>query len=137
MSLSDIARKLVEGNRYCTLATASLDGKPEAATIQYASKDFELYFETMTSYRKYANLRMNPQASVVITELPKTLQMDGIVKQLSGNDADGARQLLVIKLGEVPTFYRSPDIRFFSFTPTWIRLLTNKGWPPEYETIAP
>ncbi|HSU73045.1 MAG TPA: pyridoxamine 5'-phosphate oxidase family protein [Candidatus Binatia bacterium] len=124
MDVGETVRKLIEGNRHCVLATASASAKPEAALINYASQGMTLYFETMRTYRKYANLGKNALASVVITELPHTLQMDGLAEELSGTEADKALALLIVKLGKTPAIYDHPDIRFFAFKPTWARLFS-------------
>ena len=122
MDPEEITRALLEQNRLCTLATASREGKPEAATIQYAEDaGMNLYFETFASYRKYANIRGNPQASVVITQLPYTIQMDGEIVELSGREVLEAKKSLERK-GHYRKFYEDPDIRFFRFVPSWIRL---------------
>jgi len=136
MEPAALAYKLVTENKPCTLATASKTGKPQAATMQYAADGFTLYFETMSTYRKYANLQENPQASVVITQLQHTLQMDGTVEELSGKNAENAKDLLIASLGKKPGFYSSKELRLFKFTPTWIRVLASEGWPPEFYEVT-
>ena len=131
-----LVKKLISRNTLCTLATASLQGKPEAATIEYGEDEgMNLFFETFLSYRKYLNLKSNPKASIVITEVPHTIQMDGNVEELSGDEAEVAKQLLVKKHGEGSGFYSDPEIKFFKFTPNWIRVLVNDKWPPKYVII--
>src|SRR5574341_1595859 len=132
----EIFRKLLEGNTLCVLATASLDGKPEAATIQYISdSDANMYFETFPKYRKYANLKSNPKASVVITEDKNTVQMDGTASELQGQEAEEAKRKLMERYGPGSGYYSDPQIRFFKFTPTWIRVLIEAKWPPKYVII--
>lgn len=132
----NIFKKLLGENKLCTLATASTDGKPEAATIEYASDDkYDLYFETFPTYRKYNNLKSNPRTSVVITQDQHTIQMDGTVEELSGEEAIRAKNLLITKHGHGTGFYQDPNIRFFRFTPGWIRILVDPKWPPKYQII--
>ncbi len=132
----EIFRKLLDGNTLCVLATASLDGKPEAATIEYvADAEGNLYFETFPKYRKYANLKSNPRASVVITEDPHTIQMDGMVKEIKSKEADEAKQRLLARHGAGSGYYDDPQIRFFKFAPAWIRVLVEAKWPPKYVVI--
>lgn len=132
----DLFKKILTKNTLCTLATASVDGKPEAATIEYVKdKDYNLYFETLVPNRKYPNMKSNPRASVVITEAPHTVQMDGTVEELSGKEAEEAKQRLIERHGEGSGFYSAPKIRFFRFTPKWIRVLVKYGYPPKYEVI--
>ena len=41
-SAKDLAQRIIADNKLCYLATASLDGTPEVATIQYSEKGFLL-----------------------------------------------------------------------------------------------
>lgn len=132
----EVFKKLLAENNLCVLATASLTGKPEAATIEYVSDaESNLYFETFPTYRKYANLKSNPQASIVITQDPHTIQMDGTVAELSGVEAEAAKKRLIAKHGEGSGYYADSQIKFFKFTPTWIRILLEPAWPPKYVII--
>lgn len=120
----------------CAFATSSLEGKPEVATIEYyVDEDYNLYFESFPTYRKYHNIISNPLASAVITKDQKTLQMDGEVKQLDGSDAEWAKQKLIEKFGDGVGYLHAPDVLFFRFTPTWIRVLVDGSYPPRYEMI--
>ena len=132
----ELVRKLLAENNLCVMATASKDGKPEAASMYFAEDtDYNLYFETCTTYRKYINLKSNPQASIVVTQLPYTVQMDGTVEELAEQESEKAKQRLTAKLGKTSKKYDDPRICFFKFTPTWIRVLTDPKWPPEYSVI--
>ncbi len=136
MDAEVLFKKLLNENSLCVLATATLSGKPEAATIEYVSdENGNLYFETFPTYRKYANLKSNPQASVVITQDPHTIQMDGMATELQGKDAERAKQLLISKHGVGSGYYEDSEIRFFRFTPNWTRILVEAKWPPKYVVI--
>lgn len=132
----ELIRNILSSEGTCTLATASLDGKPEAATIEYAEDTGVLYFETFTTYRKYANLKENPRASIVITQLPYSIQMDGTAEELEDEEAKRAQDALGRK-GHAHAFHDAPECRFFRFTPNWIRLLTAQKFPGEYAMIEP
>ena len=133
---TELVKNLMSRNTLCVLATSSLEGKPEAATMEYAEdEDMNLYFESFPNYRKYPNLKSNPKVSIVITEVPHTIQTDGTVTELSGDEAEAAKQRLIKKHGGGSGFYSDPDIKFFKFTPTWIRVLVAAKWPPKYVTI--
>lgn len=124
-------------NSICTLATASLDGKPEAATIQYiADEKYNLFFESFPTYRKYKNFASNPRVSVVITNPEmKTVQMDGTVSELSGDDAERAKQKIIDEHGKGVGYLFAPNVLFFRFTPSWIRVLVDGNYPPTYEMV--
>ncbi|MBI4021677.1 MAG: pyridoxamine 5'-phosphate oxidase family protein [Candidatus Aenigmarchaeota archaeon] len=129
------ARTLLQNNTLCVLATATLRGKPEAATVLYAEgRDMNVYIQTSFEHRKYAHLKANPQASVVVTEAPYTLQMDGSMQELSGPAAERAKTLLIAKRG--PSRFDASPRAYFRFTPNWIRVLLDpKAWPPLYVVI--
>lgn len=128
-------KKIMAKNKLCVLATSSLNGKPEAATIEFAEDaKSNIYFETFQTYRKYKNLQANGNASIVITDVPHTIQMDGIVTELKGTQASTAVKLLIRKHG-FSKRYTDPEVKLFMFTPKWIRLLASHRWPPQYVTI--
>jgi len=115
-------------SKFCTLATASLNGKPEAATIHYCvDKDYNIYFNSFPHYRKYQNIRSNPQASIVITQNLNTIQMDGDVTELTGSSTKFAKQLLLKKFPEDAKYLSDSTGLFFKFNPAWIRILVDNG----------
>lgn len=131
-----IFEKILQRSKLCVLATASNDEKLEAAVIEYApDKNDNIYFETFPDYRKYPNLIQNLRASIVITKEPNTIQMDGTVEEQKGKEAQEAKSLLITKHGKGSGFYDEPNIKFFKFIPTWIRILISDKWPPKYEMI--
>ncbi|MBS3071018.1 pyridoxamine 5'-phosphate oxidase family protein [Candidatus Pacearchaeota archaeon] len=117
----DLAEKLISSNSLCVLATASLNGKPEAATIEYVYEGGDFYFVTKRGFVKYKNLKINPKASIVITEGKNTVQIDGVVKELKGDDANMASSIMTSKLGQDPKIYLGSEWKSFKFTPTEIR----------------
>jgi general stress protein 26 len=122
MDANGLAASLIETTKTCVLATASNDGKPEAATVAYAyDTDWNLYFESFATYRKYANIKENGRASVVITN-HHSLQMDGVVNELSGAERERAMSII---LSQHPgnKYLHEPDVLLFRFQPQWIRLL--------------
>ena len=139
MDPEQLTKRMLKENRLCVLATASLTGKHEAATIEYTEdEEVNLFFETFPSYRKYPNLKQNPQVSIVITENseePRTIQMDGRVFELSGKIAEEAKQRCIAKHGKGKRVYNDPEIRFFKFTLDCIKVLTHGGYPPRYKII--
>ena len=137
-SAIELFEKMLKENNLCVLATSSKNGKPEASTIKYAEdKDYNLFFETLSINRKYQNIQENPIGSIVITEIPNSIQMDGILKELIGKDAMNAKEILIKKNGKVPKIFDDPNIRFFKFIPNWIRLRTKIDGSdlPKFEMI--
>lgn len=114
-------KSILKNNALCVLATASKSGKPEAATIDFAiDENYNVYFATRVSYRKYKNLKENPVASIVVTEAPKTVQIDGTVTELKDEDAASVAEMLVQRIGENHFVLKSSEWRFFKLTPVEI-----------------
>ena len=66
MDIAEVLRFL-EGEKFAVLATASEDGKPEAALMGFAvTPELEIIFDTVKSFRKYPNLKKNPRVAWVI-----------------------------------------------------------------------
>ncbi|MDO8265409.1 MAG: pyridoxamine 5'-phosphate oxidase family protein [Candidatus Saccharibacteria bacterium] len=113
----------LKSNKYMTLATSSSEGRPEAATVEYVMDGDELLINTYTYYRKYKNLLDNPfVACVITTKHDQTLQFDGRILLLSGEDAVSAKQKMLIAEPDFANFFNDNDTRFFKITPTWMRL---------------
>ena len=135
-STKTLFEDILYNSELCALATASLKGKPEVATIEYyADENYNLYFESFPTYRKYQNFKENPLASVAITLNKKTVQMNGEIKKLDGGDAQWAKQKLIERFGDGVGYLHAPDVLFFRFTPTWIRVLVDGSYPPKYEML--
>lgn len=128
---------MINDNRYCVLATASIDAKPEAALIEYVPGDGDnLFFECGESFRKYTNLINNPHTSIVISDGLYSIQMDGKVKEVAREKSKEAINLMIEKYGRGSNFYNDKDISFFQFHPSWIRLVyRDNAWPPEFFVI--
>jgi len=106
-----------------SLATTSLDGKPEVATVEYLVDGDQLIINTFIYYRKYQNLVDNPQIACVITvDDEKTLQFDARAELLEGEAAAQARQKLMEFDPGFADFFDDDETRFFRITPTWLRL---------------
>ena len=113
----------LKSNKYMTLATSDKEGKPEAATVEYVLDGDVLLINTYTYYRKYKNLIENPLVACVITiNHDKTLQFDGKIAQLSGEEAKSAKQKMLLAEPNFADFFNDNDTRFFKITPTWMRL---------------
>ena len=110
-------------NKYMALATADKQGKPEVATVEYVIDGDDLLINTFVHYRKYQNLVDNPKvACVITTNHDMTLQFDGDIKQLEGEDARYAKQKMLEAEPDFANFFDDKDTRFFRLTPTWMRL---------------
>lgn len=131
----DLLEELLYETEVCTLATASSDGDPQAATVRFVADDeYTIYINTATTYRKYDNLVENPRAAIVVTQLTHDLQLEGDVTELKGDQADRARELYIDKYGR-SKYLSAPESTYFRVDPDWIRLLVDPDFPPTYEMI--
>lgn len=127
-STKNFFEDILFNSKNCTLATASKDGKPEAATIDYyADSDYNIYFNSFPQYRKYQNIKTNPVGSIVITHDLNTIQIDGSIIELANEEKEWAKKNLLEKNPGDEIFLNNPEGLFFKFKPNWIRFLMNDG----------
>jgi len=127
---------LLKKNKICVLSTASSNGKPEVSFMQYAEdSENNIYFKIFNDSRKYPNIKSNPNASVAIHDSPEYCQLDGTIKELSGNEAEEAKKLLIEKCGDDEGYYNDSKMKYFRFTPSWIRVRLDEKYPPKFQII--
>jgi hypothetical protein len=123
MNNKAIIYEFLTGQKHMTLATASLEGRPEAATVGYVVDGDLLLINTFENYRKYENLKANPLVACVITTgEDKTLQIECAVWEAQGTQADNVRQKIADAGSSSQEFLIDKSTRFFILTPTWFRL---------------
>lgn len=131
-SAKELARQIIQNNKTFVLATASLDGKPQAATVLYAEDNKgNFYVYTLNDSRKYKNLIENPLVSVVVHG-DGYLQIDGEARELSGKQEEKAREVFVNKNGEGSGYLSDSRCRFFIIKPSWYRVRIEGGYPAKH-----
>ena len=129
------AYRLLQETETCTLATASAGGVPEAATIRFvADSDYNLYFNTSTTYRKYDNLDDNSRVAVVVDGSTGNLQLEGETRELDGAEDTVAVDRYVEKYGHSQYLTHDHSTRFAVET-DWARLLLDGSFPPNHAMI--
>src|SRR6266849_10704110 len=85
----------VKRHKLAVLATVSTSNVPEAALVGIAATEqLELIFDTVTSSRKYGNLRTNPNIAFVIGwDDEITLQYEGIAEEIRGKDLPAWKEI--------------------------------------------
>ncbi|HEX3139320.1 MAG TPA: pyridoxamine 5'-phosphate oxidase family protein [Rhizobacter sp.] len=116
-------------------ASSSLDGAPQAAIIGFAVTDqLELVFDTLSSSRKAANLRVNPRLALVIggwnEAQPKTLQYEGDADFPGGDELERLRQTYFKAFPNGPTRLSWPGITYVRVRPRWVRFSDFSVEPP-------
>lgn len=105
------------------LATTTPEGVPEAAVIEFAETDeFELIFDTFTTYRKYLNMQKNPNVAFVIGwDENITVQYEGIAQELFKEELEKYKKIYFAKNPDAVKWQQFKEITYFKITPKWIR----------------
>ncbi|MBI2617582.1 pyridoxamine 5'-phosphate oxidase family protein [Candidatus Gottesmanbacteria bacterium] len=119
--------------KFCTLATATADGRPHASMLKYAiMEDGTLILATHKNTKKWYDLTENGHVALVIGTSFEELNV-----QIHGNatiaDENGKKQIEAYTathpyLGEIKD---NPDVVFIIIQPTWIRTTDFSKQPPE------
>lgn len=127
----------IKKHTLAVLATASLDGKPEAAVVEFSeNENLEIIFDTFSSFRKYGNLKKNPHVAVVIGSGNIAVQYEGIAVELNGTELTECKKIHIKKLPDSEEFTRMDGIKFFKIIPKWIRYTDVSASPwKEFEVI--
>jgi general stress protein 26 len=122
------ALSFLQGHEGGVLATVSETGESRARFLYYTCDDaFNLYFMTLKSTRKIADLATHPQAAFVVSnmDVPRTLQMEGSVTDLSDTatiDPTLVKKLMAHEKYGIPLgHFDTSELMFYKLTPTWIR----------------
>jgi len=140
MDASQRALAFLNRNNIAVVATVDEARKcPEAATIYYfANGDFNLYFITRRSTRKYRNMLTRPRVALVIgpSEQCCSIQIEGRAQQLESDEDIG---VFFGILGKHPELYnqyfgalrketifpkaQEGDVALFKVHTDWVRLM--------------
>jgi pyridoxine/pyridoxamine 5'-phosphate oxidase len=106
----------------CDLAVVSYlspEGTPQSAVVGIAvTPDLELVFDTVSSSRKYRNLKARSQCSIVLWSGDVTIQYEGFAEETA---EDRYREAYFKKLPDGRDRLSWPGITHFVVRPKWIR----------------
>jgi general stress protein 26 len=113
----------LRGHRLAVETSVAPDGHPQAAVIGFAVSDFlEIVFDTVTSSRKYQNLRRDPRVALVIGwDGEITAQIEGVVDFPTGDELDRVRECYFVAYPDGRDRLSWPGITHARVRPTWIR----------------
>jgi pyridoxine/pyridoxamine 5'-phosphate oxidase len=107
------------------------DGRPQAAVVGIAvSDELELVFDTVTTSRKYDNLRRDPRCAFVWWDGDVTVQLEGLAEEMRGADVGRAQTVYFAAFPDGPERAAWPTIAYFRVRPTWIRTSDFSASPP-------
>lgn len=122
MDIAEVLRFL-QAEKFGVLATATEDGKPEAALMGFAvTPQLEIIFDTVRSFRKYPNLKKNPRVAWVIgcsSEI--SVQYEGIAVELEGAGLEKYKSIYAKKYPDSTGRDKWPDLTYFLVRPKWVR----------------
>src|SRR4051812_26494635 len=118
------ALAFLQAHRLGVIASASLEGIPEAALVNFAvTSDLEIVFETTTATRKFPNLKHNPRADMVVGWANgQTLQCSGAIDEPEGRDGERLRAFYVAAFPSSASHAHWPGNSYFRLRPFWLRL---------------
>ena len=125
----------MQRQKWAVQASRSADGAPQAAVIGVAiaaEPALELYFDTLSSTRKHANLVADPRIALVIGwDDGQTVQLEGRCDQPGGADLE---RLLGHYLARFPDGLERkawPGIAYWRVRPHWLRYSDFRGAAPQ------
>jgi pyridoxine/pyridoxamine 5'-phosphate oxidase len=129
--------KLVEFISACDLAVVSYlspEGTPQSAVVGFAvTPDLDIVFDTVTTSRKYRNLKARPQCSVVSWIAEVTVQLEGIAEETT---EDRYKEAYFKKLPDGRDRLSWPGITYFVVRPKWLRYSDFEARPPVIEEFS-
>ncbi len=119
----EYVRAFIARHRYGVLGTISAAGTPQAALVGIAvSPALEIFFDTVDTTRKVANLRRDPRASFVIGwENEQTLQLEGIADEPKGEALGALKKVYFAAWPDGPDRETWKGITYYRVRPTWLR----------------
>ena len=115
--------KFIQSNTLMVLSTINATGSSSSALVGFGETDsFQLIFGTSNTSRKYANILVYPKVSAVIGwGDSRTVQYEGIGRELSGSEVDKYSEVYFTKTPSARQYKHLDDERYFLIQPTWIR----------------
>lgn len=130
-------QKLAEFIGSCDLAVIgylSPEGAPRSAVVGFAvTPELEIVFDTVSSSRKYRDLKGDPRCSVVVWRGEVTVQFEGIAEETV---ADRYKEAYFQKLPDGRDRLGWPGITYFVVRPKWVRYSNFGARPPVIEEVS-
>lgn len=123
--------RFLREHKLVVLSSVGPEGAPQAALVGYGVSDtLELVFDTLTSTRKYRNLRADSRAALVVSAGERTVQLEGNVDFPEGAELE---RLKTVYFGPYPDGRERlawPGITHGRVRLTWARLSDYTAEPP-------
>lgn len=127
----DELRSFLRAQKLMVLSSLGPDGAPQAAVVGYAVSDaLELVFDTLTSTRKYRNLRADPRVALVVFSDERTAQLEGTVDFPEGEELERLRNVYFGPYPDGRERLAWPGITHGRVRLAWARLSDYTAEPP-------
>jgi hypothetical protein len=126
----------VRSHSFGVQASVSPSFTPQAAVVGFVmTDDFEVFFDTIASTRKVANLRQNSAVAFVIGGLAngeeRTLQYEGVADEPTGAELERLKERYFLRFPDGRDRQRWPGILYVRIRPRWLRFSNFTTTPPD------
>ena len=124
--------KFVNGYRWAVEATVGATCAVRASVIGFvATEKLEIFFDALTSSRKYVNLQKNPAIALVIGwDDEQTVQYEGLADWPKGEELEFFKSLYFQKFPDGRDRALLANISYTRVKPTWVRYSDFRTEPP-------
>jgi Pyridoxamine 5'-phosphate oxidase len=99
------------------------------------TEELDIVFDTLSTSRKYANLRTDPRVALTVWHDAETVQYEGIADIPSGADLDACKRVYFEGWPDGPEREKWPDIAYVRIRPRWIRYSDFTQTPARIEEL--
>ena len=126
----------LRGHSLGVQASVSPSVTPQASVVGFIVTDsFELFFDTVESTRKVANLRQNSTIAFVIGGLAngdeRTVQYEGVADEPKGLELEQLKERYFVRFPEGRHRQSWPGILYLRVRPRWVRFSNFNTTPPD------
>ncbi len=136
---TEFLHNFISKHKFAVLSTVSEDNSAQAAAVGIvASNDLRIFFDTVTTSRKYKNLSSNSSIAFVIGwEDGKTIQYEGIARIPNETELQEFLELYFSVFPDgIERNEQWKDITYFLVQPRWIRFSDFTATPQHIEEIT-
>ena len=130
--------EFLRGHRLAVISSVGPAASPQAALIGVAvTEALDIIFDTLSTSRKYANLRADPRVALVVGwDAEQTMQIEGIAEVISGDALTACKQDYFRAFPDGREREHWPDIAYIRVRPQWLRYSDFSQTPPRIEELT-
>jgi general stress protein 26 len=115
--------EFISRKRYAVVSSCGTGGTPQSALVGIAaSRNLEIYFDSVDTTRKIANIRRDPHVSLVVGwEDEQTLQYEGLADEPTGEALANLKAIYFEAWPDGPQRQAWKAITYCRVTPIWLR----------------